>query len=102
MSVSLINLVGGVCVNNLSSRGIHAEIYQRTKCGGLFGNSCFSKRVNKKSRECCDAGNEDCWWSGLSSVDCDTDKRTKQGFGQTAVACAKCEINIYHWCDYRQ
>ena len=96
----LVNLISAVCVDNQSSRAIHAEIYQRDKCGGLFGNPCFSKRVDKKSKQCCDAGNKDCWRSGSSSddalywIDCDTDKRTKQGFGQTVVACAACTITV--------
>ena len=62
MSVLLIDIISSVCVNNLSCRDIHAEVYQREDCAGLFGtNSCFSKRVKANSKECCDAGNKDCW-----------------------------------------
>ena len=97
----LISIATGVCVNNLSCRAIHAEIYRRGDCAGLFGiNSCFSKKVNTNSKECCDSKNKDCWRSGSSAddalywIDCDTDKRTKQGYGQTVVACATCVITI--------
>ena len=101
ISVVSIDLISGVCVNNLSPRAIHAEIYRRGDCAGLFGiNYCFSKRVPKNSKECCDSKNKDCWRSGSSAddalywIDCDTDKRTKQGYGQTVVACATCVITI--------
>ncbi len=98
ISLLLTNITSGVCVNNFSSRAIHAEVYQRDKCGGLFGNPCFSKRVNKNSKECCDAGNADCR-TGTSNdalywIDCDTDARKSQGFGQAVVACSNCDINV--------
>ena len=101
ITIALTSIARGVCVNNLSCRAIHAELYRRTDCTGFFGtNSCFSKRVNTNSKECCDAGNQDCWRTSPSAddalywIDCDTDAHT-QGFGQTVVACANCEINVY-------
>lgn len=100
VSVLSISIVSGVCVNNYSCRAAHAETFERSKCGGLFGNPCFSKRVDKNSTQCCDAGNSDCW-GGLSAddslfwIDCDTDSRNQQGFGQSVVACSACDISVY-------
>ena len=95
-----MKMTNAVCVNNLRSRAIHAELYRRDDCAGLFGiNSCFSKRVEKNSKQCCDAGNQDCWRTGSSAddalywIDCDTDAHTK-GAGQTVVACADCDITV--------
>lgn len=98
--VLLIHITNGVCVNNHSKRAIHAETFERSKCGGIFGNPCFSKRVNKDSKECCDSTNSDCW-GGLSAddalywIDRDTDSRDRQGYGQTVVACSACDITVY-------
>ena len=99
--VGLISIASGVCVNNLSCRAIHGELYRRTDCNGIFGtNSCFSKRVNTNSRECCDAKNKDCWRTSPSAddalywIDCDTDAHSR-GAGQTIIACADCDINVY-------
>ncbi|UJR08797.1 hypothetical protein I4U23_013053 [Adineta vaga] len=90
----LINITNGVCVNNDSCRSVHVELYNRGNC-----KSCFSKKVGKNSKQCCDAGNKDCWRDSkedsLFWVDCDTDKRKKKGIGQTIVACTNCEINFY-------
>ena len=93
-------MTNAVCVYNHRSRAIHAELYRRDDCAGLFGiNSCFSKRVEKNSRQCCDAGNADCWRSGTSAddalywIDCDTDAHSR-GAGQTVVACADCDITV--------
>ena len=101
MTILLLNIISGVCVNNLSCRAIHTEIYKREDCAGIFGiNSCFSKRVNTNSRECCDAGNKDCWRAGTSEddalywIDCDTDAHNGIA-GQTVVACADCDIDVY-------
>ena len=94
--VLLVDTTKGVCVNNLSTRSIHAEIYNRG--GGLFDRS-FSKRVNVNSKECCNAGNSDCWAGtaadALYWIDCDTDAH-KKGSGQAIVACSFCDIDVYN------
>ena len=100
VSVLLISFTTSVCVNNYSCRAIHAETFKRSECGGLFGNPCFSKRADINKTECCDAGNSDCW-GGLNAkdslywIDCDTDSRNQQGFGQTIAACSACDITVY-------
>ena len=101
VTVVVTGIAKGVCVNNLSCRAIHGELYRRDDFSGTFGtNSCFSKRVNTNSKECCDAGDKDCWRTSPSGddalywIDCDTDRHSK-GAGQITIACADCDINVY-------
>ncbi|CAF2822087.1 unnamed protein product [Rotaria sp. Silwood2] len=97
----LLTFTNSVCVINRSCRAIHAEVYDRKSCGQLFGliNKCFSKKVPRDSKQCCDSENSDCYTGttddALYWMDCDTDSRKEEGVGQAVVACAKCNIIVY-------
>ncbi|CAF4688713.1 unnamed protein product, partial [Rotaria sp. Silwood2] len=99
--MTILKFINSVCVINHSCRAIHAEVYNRAGCATLFGliNKCFSKRVARDSKECCDSGNSDCYTGtrddALYWMDCDTDSRKEKGVGQAVVACAACNIIVY-------
>ncbi|CAF1427247.1 unnamed protein product [Didymodactylos carnosus] len=96
--MNMISSIMSVCVENKSDRAAHAGIYNRDGRGGIFGNPGFGKRIATCGKECCDAGNKDCYEGSLETsffwVDCDTDNRPTKGYGQLIVCCSNCLITF--------